>query len=75
LKKTGIELGNQSFDWNQITDYLLMVKGGGKNEVTTLVLFIDNTEIRKYNLTNLNKSGKEIMKRMDYYKLKTNSNN
>ena len=46
-----------------------MVKGGGKNEVTTLVLFIDNTETKKYNLTNLNKSGKEIMKIIEFYKL------
>jgi len=69
IEKDSIKLGNQSIDWNQITDYLLMVKGGGKNEVTTLVLFIDNTEIRKYNLTNLNKSGKEIMKTIEFYKL------
>lgn len=69
IEKDRIKIGKQTLDWNQITDYLLMVKGGGKNEVTTLVLFIDNTETKKYNLTNLNKSGKEIMKIIEFYKL------
>jgi hypothetical protein len=47
-----------------------MEKGGGRHKVTTLVLFIDNKQALKYKLTNLNKSGNEIIKRIEFYKQK-----
>jgi hypothetical protein len=68
IDKDKIKLGRQSFEWSKISEYLLMEKGGGRHLVTTLVLFIDNREALKYNLTNLNKSGQEIIKRMEFYK-------
>jgi len=63
-----IKLGKQIYEWNKISEYLLMEKGGGKNMVTTLVLFINNEQVLKYNLTNLNKSGQEIIKRIEFYR-------
>jgi hypothetical protein len=45
-----------------------MEKGGGRHLVTTLVLFIDNKQALKYNLANLNKSGQEIIKRIEFYR-------
>jgi hypothetical protein len=68
IDKDRIKLGKQSFEWNKVSEYLLMVKGGGRHEVTTLVIFIDDKETLKYNLTNLNKSGAEIIKQMELYK-------
>ena len=44
-----------------------MEKGGGKSLIQTLVLFIDNTEIFKYELNNLNAWGQEIIKRIEFY--------
>ncbi len=68
IDKDKIKLGKQTFEWNKISEYLLMEKGGGRHLVTTLVLFIDNKQTLKYNLTNLNKSGEEIIKRIEFYK-------
>lgn len=67
IDKDKIKLGKQTFEWNNITEYLLMEKGGGRYLVTTLVLFTDKN-VFKYNLTNLNKSGQEIIKRIEFYR-------
>ncbi len=67
IDKEKIKLGKQTFEWDDITEYLLMKKGGGRHLVTTLVLFTDK-KVFKYNLTNLNKSGQEIIKRIEFYK-------
>ncbi|MBI1288890.1 MAG: hypothetical protein GC178_15085 [Flavobacteriales bacterium] len=67
IDKDKIKLGKQAFEWGDITEYLLMEKGGGRRLVTTLVLFTDKS-VFKYNLTNLNKSGQEIIKRIEFYK-------
>ena len=45
-----------------------MEKGGERYLVTTLVLFVDRKEVLKYNLINLNKSGREIIKGIEFYK-------
>ena len=68
IDKDKIKLGKQSFEWNKISEYLLMEKGGGRHLVTRLILFIDNKQALKYNLTNLNKTGQEIIKRIEFYK-------
>jgi hypothetical protein len=68
IDKDKIKVGTQTFEWSQISEYLLMEKGAGKYLMTTLVLFIDNKEALKYNLTNLNKTGQEIIKRIEFYK-------
>lgn len=70
IDKDKIKLGKQTFELNKISEYLLMEKGGGKYLVQTLVLFIDNSEIQKYKLTNLNKSGTEILKVLNSINLK-----
>ena len=67
IDKDKIKLGKQTFEWDNITEYLLMEKGGGRHLVTTLILFTDK-KVFKYNLTNLNKSGQEIIKRIEFYK-------
>lgn len=67
IDKDKIKLGNQTIEWNKITEYMLMEKGEGRYLVTTLVLFTD-MNVFKYNLTNLNKSGQEIIKRIEFYK-------
>jgi hypothetical protein len=68
IDKDKIKLGSQTFEWKEVTEYLLMEKGSGRHLVTTLVLFIDNDIALTYNLTNLNKTGKEIIKRIEFYK-------
>jgi hypothetical protein len=68
LDKDKIIIGKETFEWDRISDYLLMEKGGGRNLVTKLVLFIDNEKIQKYDLTNLNRSGEEIMKQIEFNK-------
>ena len=68
IDKDKIKLGKSIFEWHRVTEYLLMEKGGGRYLETTLVLFIDNKEAIKYSLTNLNKSGEEIIKKIEFYK-------
>ena len=67
IDKDKIKLGKQTIEWNKITEYLLMEKGRGRYLVTTLVIFTDK-KVFKYSLTNLNISGQEIMKRIEFYK-------
>ncbi len=68
IDKNKIKLGKQTFEWNKISEYLLMEKGGGRHLVTTLILFIDNKQALKYDLTNLNKTGQEIIKRIEFFR-------
>jgi hypothetical protein len=67
IDKNKIKLGKHAFEWNEIKEYLLMVKGSGRNLATTLVLFTDK-EILKFDLTNLNKSEQEIIKQIEFYR-------
>ena len=67
MDKEKIKIGKHTYVWQEVSEYLLMEKGGGKYLVTTLVLFINN-KANKYDVTNLDKSGKEILKRIDFYK-------
>lgn len=54
--------------WDRISEYLLMEKGGGRYMVSTLVLFIDNKEIKRKIIDNLNTSGDKILKLIELYK-------
>ncbi|MFM2387667.1 MAG: hypothetical protein RL660_2424 [Bacteroidota bacterium] len=68
MDKEKIIAGKQIFQWADVSDYMLMLKQGGKTTQEKLVLFIDNREVYVYNLSHLNKSGEEIMKRIEFYK-------
>lgn len=68
IDKNKIILGRQTFEWNKVCEYLLMQKGSGRYLETMLIIFVDNKEVLKFNLTNLNKSGQEIIKRIEFYK-------
>lgn len=68
IDKERIILGKQAFEWSKVSEYLLMAKGGGRYQVTKLVLFIEKKQVMVYNLDNLNKSGAEIIKRIELYK-------
>ena len=59
MDKEKIKIGKHKYVWQEVSEYLIMEKGGGKYLVTTLVLFINN-KAKKYNVSNLDKSGKEI---------------
>ena len=64
-----IFLGSQTYSLSDISEYLLMEGSWGRHgPVTTLVLFIDNKDVKKFDLTNMNKSGQEIVKRIEYFK-------
>jgi hypothetical protein len=67
MDKDGIKLNKTTFKWENITEYLLMEKGMGRHFTSTLVLFTEDRTF-KYNLTNLNTSGQEIMKRIKLFK-------
>lgn len=67
MDKEKIKIGKHTYVWKEVSEYLLIEKGGGKYMDTTLVLFINN-KAKKYNVSNLDKSGKEIIKRIDFYK-------
>ena len=67
MDKEKIKIDKHTYIWQEVSEYLLMEKGEGKYLVTTLVLFINN-KANKYDVTNLDKSGKEILKRIDFYK-------
>jgi hypothetical protein len=68
MDKEKIIAGKQTFHWTDVSDYMLMLKQSGKTRQEKLVLFIDNREVYVYNLSHLNKSGEEIMKRIEFYK-------
>lgn len=67
MNKDGIKLNKTTFQWENITEYILMEKGMGRHLTSTLVLFTEDRTF-KYNLTNLNTSGQEIMKRIKLFK-------
>ena len=67
LDKEKIKIGKQTFLWNEVSSYLLMEKGRGRHLESTLVLFIHNNIAKKYNINNMNKSGDEIIKRIEFY--------
>lgn len=73
IDKAILKIGGEEFEWNKISDFLLMEKGSGRHQVSHLVLFINNKDWIKYNLTNLNRSGGEILKAIDFFK-QTNAN-
>lgn len=68
IDKERIILGKQAYEWSEVSEYLLMIKGSGRYQVTKLVLFIEKKQVMVYNLDNLNKSGAEIIKRIELYK-------
>lgn len=67
MDKDGIKLNKTTFKRENITEYMLMEKGMGRHLTSTLVLFTEDRTF-KYNLTNLNSSGLEIMKRIKFFK-------
>lgn len=67
MEKEKITIGKHTYIWKEVSEFLLIEKGRGKYLVTTLVLFFDN-KAKKYNVTNLDKTGKEILKSIDFYK-------
>jgi hypothetical protein len=70
IDKDKIVLGKRTFEWNAVSYYLLMEKGSGRSLIETLVLFVDDKEVYKYNLGNLNTSGQELLKRISSFSKK-----
>ena len=63
-----IIIGKEAIKWERISEYLLMEKGSGRYLISTLVLFMDDKEIKRNSLDNLNTSGRKILKLIELYK-------
>lgn len=57
-----IKLGKEVYPWHEISTCLIETKGGGKNRKDYLVLFTHQNTIHIYDLSNLGKSGKSILR-------------
>jgi hypothetical protein len=71
VSKAGMGIGKFYFTWNNLADAIVMQKGGGRHQRTTLVLFTVDGQIHKYSLNNLSVSFEKLLPIIENYQTRS----
>jgi len=68
ISKNAIRTNKLCLPWEAISEVLIMVKGGGRRQVSTLVIFGNDNKIYRFALQNLGMSNHKILKTIKLYR-------
>ena len=73
ISKSAIRTNKLCLPWEAISEVLIMVKGGGRHQVSTLVIFGNDNKIYRFALQNLGMSNHKILKTIKLYRQQANT--